>query len=335
MGVSLVTLCVVSPDKATGKTAICAGLGGYLQAAGRKVGFFKPTMDGTSDGDAAFMRQVLSLPEAVESMCPPIEDGKAPKDKVQKAHAEISRGKDVVLVEAALGSTPEDKLSKSSYDIARVLNARVLAITAYSGQSITPELYQGFGKNLLGMVINKVPKSQLKRVRDEVSGSGIKVMGVLPEDRALLALTVAELADSINGEIFDSAEKADELVENFMLGAMVVDSGLDYFGRKDNKAVIIRGDRPDMQLAALETATKCLVLSSSAGPPVISVQEKAENRGVPIIIAESNADSIVASIEDALGKARLSQAKKLPILAEIMQQHLDLPALSKGLGLTG
>ena len=63
-----------------------------------------------------------------------------------------------------------------------------------------------------------------------------------------------------------------------MLGAMVVDSGLDYFGRKSNKAAIIQQDRPDMQLAALETPTSCLVLSGSSQPPIYSVLQKAESQ---------------------------------------------------------
>ena len=112
-----------------------------------------------------------------------------------------------------------------------------------------------------------------------------------------------------------------------MLGAMTVDPGPVYYGRKSNKAAVVRGDRPDMQLAALETSTRCLVLSSSAEPPVYSVRQKAENQGIPIISTENSASDIVSSIEDALSKNRLSQEKKLPKLAEIVQQHLNLQAV--------
>ncbi|MFC1902062.1 DRTGG domain-containing protein, partial [Chloroflexota bacterium] len=154
------------------------------------------------------------------------------------------------------------------------------------------------------------------------------VLGVIPEDRALLALTVGELADTIQGKILNNAEKAAELVENFMLGAMVVDSGLDYFGRKDNKAAVVRQDRPDMQLAALETSTRCLVLSGGNEPPAYNVLEKAENRGIPIIATEAATGDIVASIDAALGQGRFTEEKKLPRLAEILRQHLDLKAVS-------
>ena len=333
----MVTLYVVSSERAAGKTAICAGIGKYLLGAGQKVGFLKPLIGegpikGGNDGDAAFMKQVLALPETVESLCPLIGDGGVLANKIKEAYARVSQAKDVVIVEGTFGRSPDDNLSKSSYGVAKALNARVIIVEAYSSQSSRSiSSYKGFGENLLGIVLNKVPGSQLKRVHDEASAqfgkAGINVLGILPEDRILSTLTIGELAACIQGKILNCAEKSTDLVENFMLGAMVVDSGPEYFGRKTNKAAVVRGDRPDMQLAALETSTRCLVLSGSTEPPVYSVLNKAENKGIPIILTENDANAIVMSIEDALTKTRLNQEKKLPKLAEIMQQHLNLQAV--------
>ena len=326
----MVALCVVSAVEATGKTAICAGLGKFLQGNGKKVGFLKlvSAEKNGADSDAAFMKQVLNLPEAVESLCPLAGDVK----KIKEAYDKTAKGKDVIIVECRLGYSADDTMSQTSYEIAKVLAARVIVIEAYSGRaSRFVEGYKGFGKSLLGVVLNKVPASQLKRVQDEASkqfgAAGINVLGVLPEDRVLFAITVGELADSIQGKILNNAEKSVELVENFMLGAMVVDSGLDYFGRKSNKAAVVRGDRPDMQLAALETSTRCLVLSGSNQPPIYSVLQKAENRGIPIISTVKATSDIVTSIENALSQGKFNQEKKLPKLAEIMKQHLNLKAV--------
>jgi BioD-like phosphotransacetylase family protein len=309
-------LYVVSAEEAAGKTAICAGLGSLLQSSGKKVGYLKPLAGekGGADGDIAFMRQVLGL------------SGDADK-------GEASQDKDVVLVEGMVGPSADDAVSQTIYGAAREMSARVIAVAVYSGQpSKYIESYQGFGESLLGVVLNKVPQSQLKRVQGEASkqfgAAGIKVLGVIPEDRVLLALTVGELADAIQGKIRNSAEKSAELVENFMLGAMVVDSGLDYFGRKSQKAAIVRQNRPDMQLAALETSTRCLVLSAGSEPPIYSVLEKAENRGIPIVSTETATGDIVTGIEEALRKSRFHQEKKLSKLTEIMRQNLDLKAIA-------
>ncbi len=315
-------LYIVSAEAAAGKTAIGAGLGRYLIGKGRKVGFLKlaGAEGSAAAGDAAFMKRALKLPEAAESLCTPAGD----VNKIIEACGSASQGRDVVIVEGGPG--------QGAGEIAGALGARVIAVEAYTGQaSRFVDSYKGFGKDLLGVILNKVPKSQVKRVRDEASkqfgAEGINFLGVLPEDRALSAMTVGELADSIQGKILNHAEKSAELIGNFMLGAMVVDSGLDYFGRKSDKAVVVRQERPDMQLAALGTSTKCLVLSGSRQPPVYSVLEKAEKRGIPIISTEAATGDIVAGIEDALHKNRFGQEKKLSKLAEIMNQQLDLQAL--------
>jgi BioD-like phosphotransacetylase family protein len=113
-----------------------------------------------------------------------------------------------------------------------------------------------------------------------------------------------------------------------MLGALIVDSGLDYYGRKARKAAILRYDRPDMQLAALETATTCLVLGGGEKPPIPAVLDKAESKGIPIIATGAAIDDIVAVIESTLLKTRLNQTKKLARLAETVRQNLDIKSLA-------
>ena len=340
----MVALYVASSEEAAGKTTICAGVGKHLLDEGKKVGFLKPILADKrpgedSDSDTVFMKQILALPEPVDSLCPLISGEGVLADKVKEAYAKVSQGKDVVIVEGMCGQSLDDNLSKASYEMAEALKAGVIIVEGYSNQSSMAKFintYKGFGENLLGIVLNKVPRSQLKRVHGEISsqfeGAGVNILGTLPEDRTLFTLTIGELADYIQGEILNNAEKSAELVENLMVGAMCVDSGLEYFGRKADKAAVVRDDRPDMQLAALETSTKCLVISGNTAP-VYSVRYRAEDKGVPIILTKSDTSTVVKNIEDALDKTRFNQEKKLLKLTEIMEQHLDFQAIYRGLGL--
>jgi BioD-like phosphotransacetylase family protein len=305
-------LYIVSAEEAVGKTAIGAGIAVNLLNAGKKVGFLKPQVVDKSlpDGDIAFMKKVLGLADLVNA-------------------PDIIQGRDTVLVEALLGKKPGDAASQAAYGAVKSMQAKVIAVEAYSDKpSQYADVFQGFGENLLGVVINKVPPSQLKRVKEaaaaQLGEAGIKLLGTVPENRALLALTVGELAASIQGRILNNADKDGELVENYMLGALVVDSGAAYFGRKSNKAAVIRQDRPDMQLAALETPTACLVLSGGSQPPIYQVLSKAESKGVPVIATDTAVPDIVTGIEDALMHTRLHQEKKLVKLAEIVKQNLDM-----------
>jgi len=339
----LVALYLVSSEEAVGKTTFAAGVGKHLLGEGKKVGFFRPNIGDnkpeSSERDAAFMKQVLALPEPVDSLCPLISREGVLRIKIRQAYAKASQGKDVVIVEGLCGQSPDDSLSEAAYEIDEALRAKVIAVEGFANESSMPKFinsYKGFGENLLGIVLNKVPKSQLKRVCEEItakfSESELRILGVLPEDRILFTLTIGELADSIQGEILNNAERSVELVENIMVGAMAVDSGLEYFGCKANKAVVVRDDRPDMQMAALETSTRCLVISGSKAP-IDYVHYKAEDKGVPIILTKNDTNTIVKSVEDALDKTRFNQEKKLVKLAEIMGQHLDFPAIYSGLGL--
>lgn len=124
-------------------------------------------------------------------------------------------------------------------------------------------------------------------------------MSTTAEGQTRSLFSVGELAQHLGGEILNCPERSDELVENLMVGALSVDSGLDYFRRKTNKAVITRGDRPDIQMAALETSTKCLILTGAISPMPI-VLHQATEKGVPIIVVKEDTISTLSQLEEAL-----------------------------------
>jgi len=310
---------ITSLENRMGKTAVCAGLGKHLLDDGRKVGFFKPVVIGSglaqdADTDVAFMKQVLALDDPTESLCPVFRDAGG----IKEAFTKVSSNKDVMIVEGVDGQSP------SSYEIVKALDARAIIVDAYSPAIPKDQLVTAckfFEQYLLGVVINKVPVSQAERVRGEASSSlgrtGIDILGVIPEDRALFTLTVGEIASHIQGEILNNAEKSTELVEDIMLGALCVDPGPMYFGRKANKVAVLRDERSDMQMAALETSTRALVISGNTAP-IPSVLSQAQAKEVPIITTGEDVVTIATSIEDALARTRFNQENKLPKLAEVL-----------------
>jgi BioD-like phosphotransacetylase family protein len=300
-------LFIVSVEQGAGKTAICAGLAINILNSGKTVGY------AGKEGDIAFMGRVVGVADAAGAPG-------AIKDK------------NIILVESTLGPRVED--TKQAITAVKDMKAKVIAVEAYSGQpSKNLEIYKWFEKSLLGVVLNRVPDSQLKSVKDKATAqfgaAGIKMLGAIPESRTLLAITVGELADIVKGKILNNPEKSGELVENYMLGAMVVGSGALYFERKGNKAAIIHQDRPDMQLAALETPTRCLILTGSPDKsgPIANVSQKAASRGIPVIATEANTPDIIAMIEEAILKNRLHEDKKLASLGELVKQGLELKAV--------
>ena len=118
-----------------------------------------------------------------------------------------------------------------------------------------------------------------------------------------------------------------------MLGALTADTGPLYYERKAKKVAILRSERSDMQLAALQTPTRCLVLSGSR-PPLPQIMSQAEDKQVPIIQTEEDIATIVSNIENALANNRFNQENKLPILTGLIEQYFNFPALYKGARLT-
>jgi BioD-like phosphotransacetylase family protein len=303
-------LYVVSVEAGAGKTSVCAGLARNLMDAGKKVGYLKPNVEETGDSDLTFMKKLLQLDDATPA----------------------ANGRDTVLVEAMLGGTAADVQSQTVYGAAREMQAKVIAVEAYAdGAADYAAVYKGFGEALLGVLVNKVPKSRLDEVRNTAAtrcnDAGVRLLGVIPESRTLLAVSVQELAERVRGTIISDADKADGLVENFMLGAMVVGSGVDYFGLMERKAAIVRQDRPDMQLAALDTPSACLVLGGSTEPPLYNVLERSRLKGIPVISTATPVSDIAETLDELLLGGRMNQEKKLPRLAELVKESLDISTL--------
>jgi BioD-like phosphotransacetylase family protein len=334
----LAALYVTSLQAGAGKTAVCAGLARHLDGEGRREGYFKPMVADISekaavDSDAAFIKKALRLKETAADLCPVIGRGGDLAAKIKRAYDRVARDKDVVIVEGVWRIRPGARPVEAAYEVVKALNARVIAVEPYSAEITAAGLsakYKDFGESLLGVVVNRVPVRRLEVLSEQLSGSG--VLGVLPEDRVLFGLTVGEIAGRIDGKILNDAAKSGEVVENLMLGAMVVDAGPDYFGRKANKAAVLRSNRPDMQLAALETSTRCLVLSGGI-EPTYPVLTSAKDKGIPIILTRGDTGSVVNTLEIALGRSRFNQPKKLPRLLQIMEKHFDYRAVEQGLAL--
>ncbi len=330
----MVALYVASSKNGSGKTTICAGLAQSLLTDGFRVGFFKPVVTNgqpldPSDTDAAFMKHLLALDEPADVICPTFRHGQDMKQKIKEAYGRVARNRDVVIVESASENEGD------SLDVADALDARVLLVEL-STVDLSARLayYRRFGQRLLGVVLNEVPKSRAESLRDNaehlLEQGKICLLGIIPEDRVLLAMTIAELTERIGGEFLRGKDKSGELVENIMLGARTLDHGPDYFNRKENKAVLLRTERPDMQMAALQTSTRCLVLTGDSKPlPVVMTM--AEEKDVPVVITGEDTFAVATRIEDTLGKMRFNQEKKVPRIKELLKQNVDLQRLYKEL----
>ena len=117
---------------------------------------------------------------------------------------------------------------------------------------------------------------------------------------------------------------------NFMVGGMGMDSGEAYFGLRDNKAVIVRGDRPDIQMAALATPTTCMVLTHGI-EPIEYVAYEAELEDVPVMVVESDTLSTMAALNTPAGSMWFDHPAKVERFTALLKQHVDVSTIYDGL----
>lgn len=348
----MTNLYIESWAQGEGKTVLCVGISRHLQSNKKRVGYFKPVAlakEGASlgiDSDAQSIHEALELKEPLDALCPfrltlqafkyDIEEKDLP-DKLLQAYNVVAKKKDIVLLE---GLGIEGNLLGASCRIADILDAKVIMVVPYSAGLTRERIISSvekFGQRLLGIVVNRVPQDEIESACTKVTSlfneGEIIVLGVLPEERMLLGVSIAELAEDLQAETLCCPQALGEMVENLMIGALSVDSGVDYFARKDNKAVITRGERPDIQLAALATSTKCLILSGGTAP-IPQVLQLAEDKGTPILLVKEDVPSIITGIEETILHSKFQQQRKLERLEQILQQHFDFQTLDQGLGLT-
>jgi hypothetical protein len=328
----MATLYVASTETFVGKSAICAMLLTQFRAQGRTVGYMKPvsvsvaqTEQGAVDQDAQLMRELFNLQEAPDQIAPILATtrviegvlhGNQPdyRAQLQTAYTSVAEGKDVVVLEGANTWAEGALLNLSADQVSDMLNAPVLLINRFRSINAVDSIlavHRYLGQRLLGVVLNQVFQSQQEYVRSAVvpflEQSQIPVLGIIPHDTQIEAPSVNQVAAHINAAVVSEGDQ-NRLVENLSVGAMSAESALSFFRRKPNKAVITGGDRSDIQIAALETSTACLILTGNM-QPATAVLDRAAQRNVAILMTVDDTLTTVQRLESLMGHLRFGGAK--------------------------
>ena len=351
---------VVSTQRFSGKTALCIGLIHWLKARGLSAGYMKPVSttgrkrgELSSDEDALFIKSTLDLPDPIEAIAPVLLTetgldaaltagaGEELESKVLDAFGRIGKGRDAVVMEGGSSLREGHIIRLDTPRLSRLLKARVLVVAPFSDTvQVVDDLLAArslVGDTLAGSVINQVPQHRVAFVEEKVKpfmeAQSIPVFAVLPREKTLMSASVDELREGLGGEVLCCESGMGELVENLMIGAMGIETALSHFRLAVNKAVITGSDRSDIQLAALETSTRCLILTGDARPSPLVVGI-AEERNVPIILTRLDTLKAVEILETFFGKTRFHQQKKVERFEKLLDKSMDFKALGEALGLT-
>ena len=335
----------------SGKSSMCVAIGKLLKEKGYKLGYMKPVCtlpdkigNCYMDEDVRYIIDILELKDNPEDICPlsfteqaydrmlkeKIDSvSKEYSDVIKGSFDRISKDKDIVLIESARNITYGSFAGISSKDICAAVGAKTILIMKYEDDVIDKVMYfkNYFHELFGGIIINRVAVNDKDRINKLIipyfKKFGVNVFGVLYSDSTLSSISIRDMAKYLEGEVLCAENNLDELVESFMVGAMGHEMALKFFRTKTDKVVITGGDRADIQLAALETNTKCLVLTGLLQPSPMVIS-RAEELGVPMVLVRHDTLTTISKINEVLGQSNLHEHKKLNKLIESVKKYIDL-----------
>jgi len=347
-------LLVTSTEEATGKTAVSLAMAKLADAAGHSVGYMKPkgtrlqsATGKTRDEDPMLARELLDLDAEMHELEPIvytptfIEEairGRERPDELRERILEnyelLSEGRDLMVLEGTDELTTGGIVDLTDPKIADLIDAKVVLLTRYDEPGDVDEILAAadqIGDNLAGVLFNAVPDNALDQLTQDVApfleNRGIPVLGVLPRVKELAGMTVGELADRLGAEVLTSDVSTDVFIERFTVGAMSGESALTQFRRMQNAAMITGGDRSEIVTAALEASgIKCIILGGGFRPTG-AVLGKAEKRGVPVLLLQSDTRMVIDRAEDVIRSGPTREPKTVEKMQELLGDHADVDSL--------
>lgn len=350
------TLLICSLEASTGKTAVTLALAQLAHEDGDDVGYMKPKgtrlqskVGKTLDEDPILAREVLGLGDEIHDLEPVVysptfvegairgrEDVTALHERVREAYETLAADRDRMFLEGGgrleLGAVVE----LTDADVADLVDARVLLLATFEGPEDVDDVLAAarpFGDRLAGVLFNAVPDAAFDSIEADVvpflEGRDVPVHGVLPHERTLSGVTVADLAGELGADVLVD-EGMDAYVERFSVGAMGADSALRYFRRTKDAAVVTGGDRSEIHTAALEApGVQCLILTGGHRPPGTVVGQAAE-KTVPILTVQTDTLTTIERAEDLVRTGRVQDEETVERMRTLLSGHADVDAILDG-----
>jgi BioD-like phosphotransacetylase family protein len=347
-------ILVTSTEEATGKTAVSLALAKRALAADLSVGYMKPkgtrlqsATGKTRDEDPMLARELLDLdaemhelepivytPTFVEEAIRGMENPADLRERVLENYEQLAEGRDLMILEGTDHLSTGGVVELTDRDIAEATDARVVLLSRYDEPGDIDDVLAAadhLGDNLAGVLFNAVPDTVFDQLTTDavpfLENRGVPVLGVVPRVKELAGMTVGDLTERMGAELLTTDANTDVFIERLIVGAMSGESALSYFRRTQNAAMITGGDRSEMITAALEASgIKCIILGGGFRPTG-AVIGKAEERGIPVLLVQSDTRNVIDRAEKALQSGPTRDSKTVDRMTELLTDRTDIDDL--------
>jgi len=298
-------LLIAAPESLSGKTTVVVAFGRRLTDTGRTVALLRLT-GGDHAADDARLFAGLAF-------------NAGPRTEPVQAAAVAVADEDFTLIEAPAGDPRQ---------AAERLSAKTVVVVAYADPlpADIPSFCKAMGDSCAGVIITRVPGRRLEATRAAADGIGVRIVALVPEDRLLAAPSLGAIAEALEAEtsFLDSAR--DNIIDRPVISSISVDPAQGYFADYDPSAVIVRGDKPDQQLGALNAGVPCLIVTG--GLPLLSyVEDRAQEEEIPLLKTRYDTVATVERLEPLYGTTPFSGQAKVERIVQLTSD-LDLSALA-------
>ncbi len=277
---------VTSKLSGEGKTGVAAAIARHYAYLGRPVRLVRVLDDsgGNAAADAAYYHDLPFVP------------GSAP-GAVPAAEVTDPGGDTIVVAEADAASA------------ATISGARVVLVTRNAAPSAMPE-----GLTPSVVVVTDVSGIGNRALWEQSTPPVIQ----LPEDRTLAGFSVSEAKAALNADFIVPGDGDDPTCDYLVIAPIASDAGQPYFRRFDTKAVVVRYDRTDMHLAAMQAEPACLILTGGR-MPMDYLFDAASAKGIPVLLSRTDTENTVIALEGIFDRTRFHGERKLDRVADLIE----------------
>ncbi|GBD12493.1 hypothetical protein HRbin24_00500 [bacterium HR24] len=297
----MAVVLVLSSRPLAGKSTVTVGLAQALRRSGVAAAAARLGDDDAAARDAALYR---SLGLAPDQRGAPLSAQDVPA---------LAQGRTLVL-ECPPGPAPAEW---------RQWGARALAVVRYPEAEVgTGGALSEMGEALLGVLVTCVPRRRADRVRHEMASAGLRLLGLVEEDRKLASPTLGQLAAAVEGEVHFGPGREEMVLDRVFISPISADPGQGYFVRHRPTAVIVRSDKPDLQLGAFNAGVPCLIVTGTV-PVLPYVLQRAEEDMTPLLLTPLGTLDVAQRLDDLIGQVPLQGREKAERAAELVEGALS------------
>ncbi|MEU4652124.1 phosphate acetyltransferase [Nocardia fluminea] len=344
------TVYIASPEGDTGKSTVALGVLGMLCATTARVGVFRPITRSTDEPD--YILELLlehstadiSYEQAIGVTYEDVhrDPTAAISDIVMRFH-DVAKACDAVVI---VGSDYTDVASPSELRfnarIAVNLGAPVLLVVRGAERTpgevkqlvelCTAELTTEHA-HLVAIVANRCAPDELEDIATALASFEVPSW-TLPEVPLLMAPTMGELCEAIDGEIYSGdPELLQREALRIMVGGMTAEHILERLS--DGVVVIAPGDRSDVLLSLVNAheaegfpSLAGVIMNGGLRPhPAIARLMAGLHPKLPILATELGTYDTTSAVHGTRGRMWAGSPRKVDTALALMEQRVDAPEL--------